>query len=238
MKHSQHFIQCCHRNSPSRVGCMLPHNYRMGRVRTLPQRRIGASFNRWQNSYGRWPNVRIGGKAEVDNGEERRWFSDMDETLKADGRRRVIRIARNVLGSFGAAGAWTLAAGSFVVTAHWFNLAPKIPEPARGAVLEHNEHGWIVYFTKYQTVAAETMLFVGMLLFFTSLSIITKKRVLDRTFYGSKKVRSEIDDPEGVQRRAAVVGATAGLAAIYGIDPALPNWLVGLAQDLFGLIIG
>ena len=158
----------------------------------------------------------------------------MDEDLTADGRRRAFRIFRNILGSFGAIGAWTILMGSFVVTAHWFNLAPKTPELARGAIFEHNEHGWIVYFTGYQDSALRFMVIVGMGVFFLSLPITVKKTIANTDYYRAKKVLNVVDDPEGVQGFSSAVGATFGLVIVYFIDPTLPNWLFGLARNLFG----
>ena len=137
---------------------------------------------------------------------------------------RTYRATLNAISSFSAILGWTIALGSIVATEHWAKLAPRRPDFEIGAVIQHNEHGSITYFTRDQNSALSYGLFGGFALFFLAFVIMPKRDIVHRTGFLSWRMTFEPDDPEGIRYWAMAVGLAAGLLLIHTIDPKLFGW--------------
>nr|WIE90059.1 hypothetical protein P9270_021235 [Mesorhizobium sp. WSM4875] len=134
----------------------------------------------------------------------------------------------NVLGGFLAGYGFTAFVCFFVLIQVWESAAPHFPDPARGLIYRHNEHGWVTYFSAFQATSC-------WLLFLTSIPIalvgghIRPKRnwnvVASR--FGIRSTY-EADDPRRVGRWGFLAGVCFAPVVIVVAAPPLVRWLNGI----------
>ena len=131
------------------------------------------------------------------------------------------RDARNAIAGFLAAYGWVSFFCFFYLVISWAAAAPHAPDPSRGLVFPHNEHGSITYFSAFQGTSCALLFATSPLLFFLGIAASPKKNVVSKTALLSFSMRWEPDDPREVQRVGATVGAVAAPVVIFLLGPSL-----------------
>ena len=137
---------------------------------------------------------------------------------------------RNFIAGF-AGGFFVVEFLSFLaLTRYWISISPETPDPSRGHIYAHNEHGWITFFTAFEATASALMFWSGMTAVLVCMAIAPKTAITVTRWRGmALGVGWKDDDPLGKKRQGAVVGALVGLIAIFLMGPPLVGWLNGLA---------
>lgn len=131
------------------------------------------------------------------------------------------RDTRNALAGFLAAYAAISFACFLYLVISWSATAPHTPDPSRGLVYLHNEHGSITYFSAFQATSCALLLNTSPLLFFLGIALAPKKDVVSRTGSFSFSMRWKPDDPRRLQRVGFAIGTVAALTVVFLMGPSL-----------------
>src|SRR5690349_4169379 len=63
------------------------------------------------------------------------------------------------------------------LVARWAHAAPTSPDAARGSLYSHNEHGWITYFSAFQTTSCALLFLTSVPLAFIGVFVIPKRNI-------------------------------------------------------------
>lgn len=132
----------------------------------------------------------------------------------------------NVVGAFLAAYGWVAFFCFFYLVERWAHSAPTSPDPAHGFVYSHNEHGWITYFSAFQTTACALLLFTSIPLSFVGMLVSPKRNVVYRRGFLSVGANWDPDDPKKLQRVGFVLGALAAPVLVFVLGPFMVNALI------------
>ena len=127
----------------------------------------------------------------------------------------------NVVGPFLAAYGWVAFFCFFYLVERWAHGAPTSPDPARGYVYAHNEHGWITYWSAFQATAASILFSTSIPLSFVGIIASPKRNVASRFGFLSFSAKWDPDDPKRLQRFGFLGGAVAAPALVFIGGPTL-----------------
>lgn len=133
--------------------------------------------------------------------------------------------ALNVGGAFLAAYGWVAFSCFIYLVLRWAHAAPTSPDPARGLVYSHNEHGSITYFSAFQATSCALLLSTSIPLFFLGALVIPKRNVVYRHGFLSVSAKWDPDDPKRLQRIGLSLGAMAAPIIVFMFGPFLVNAL-------------
>lgn len=127
----------------------------------------------------------------------------------------------NVVGPFLAAYGWVAFFCFFYLVQRWAHAAPTTPDPTRGYIYAHNEHGWITYFSAFQTTAAGLLFSTSIPLSFVGIFASPKRNVISRRGFLSASAKWDPDDPKRLQRFGFLGGAVAAPIFVFLLGPFL-----------------
>ena len=125
----------------------------------------------------------------------------------------------NVGGAFLAAYGWVAFFCFFYLVERWARLAPASPDPAHGYVYSHNEHGWITYFSAFQTTACALLFSTSIPLSFVGIFLTPKRNAVYRRGCLSVGAKWDPDDPKKLQRVGFLLGALAAPILVFIVGP-------------------
>lgn len=131
------------------------------------------------------------------------------------------RDARNAIAGFLAAYGWVSFFCFFYLVISWAAAAPHAPDPSRGLIYPHNEHGSITYFSAFQGTSCALLFGTSPLFFMLGIAASPKRDVVSRTGPLSFSMEWKPDDPNKVQRVGAILGAAAAPVVIFFLGPSL-----------------
>lgn len=104
----------------------------------------------------------------------------------------------NVLGGFLVGYGFTAFLCFWFLVQIWASTAPHLPDPARGLIYQHNQHGWITYFSALQATSCWLLFWTSVPIAFVGGHIMPKRNwnVVASRFGISSKY--EADDPRHV----------------------------------------
>jgi len=138
---------------------------------------------------------------------------------------------RNLVAGFLTAYGWVSFACFFYLVITWTAGAPHTPDPSRGLIYPHNEHGSITYFSAFQGTSCALLFATSPLIFILGSAASPKKNVIAKTGKLSFTMRWEHDDPRRLQRVGSVMGAVASIVVVFALGPRLVLYLnsIGIA---------
>ena len=140
------------------------------------------------------------------------------------------KIERNdVLNVVGAAiSAFGFAAFSCLIYLQnlWVQVTPSVPDPARGYVYAHNEHGSITYFSAFQTTSCYLLFSAFFPIFAVGLFVVPKRNTVYRHKWLSFGMHADLDDPKKLVRVGFILGMLAAPTMVFTIGPSLVNGLI------------
>lgn len=132
----------------------------------------------------------------------------------------------NVVGAFLAAYGWVAFFCFLYVVERWAHSAPTSPDPAHGLVYSHNEHGWITYFSAFQTTTCALLFSTSIPLSLVGILVSPKRNVVYRRGCLSVGAKWDPDDPKKLQRVGFLLGAVAAPILVFILGPIVVNALV------------
>ncbi len=114
----------------------------------------------------------------------------------------------------------------FLLVQRWAHAAPQVPERHLGLIYPHNEHGWVTYFSAFQTTASFLLFAFSPVLFITGFGLVPKKNVRTRKGFLSWGMRFDTDDPRSLLVPCQLAGLVLGPVAAVVIGQPFVNWLV------------
>ena len=133
----------------------------------------------------------------------------------------------NVVGAFLATYGVVAFLCFFYLVQQWAHAAPTSPDPQSGFIYAHNEHGWITYFSAFQTTSCALLFSTSIPLVFVGAFIIPKRNMVYRSNRLSFRVQWDPDDPKRLRRVGSLCGALAAPIAVFILGPFLVNALNG-----------
>lgn len=133
----------------------------------------------------------------------------------------------NVVGAFLAAYGGVAFICFFYLVERWAHSAPTFPDSAHGLVYSHNEHGWITYFSAFQTTACALLFSTSIPLSFVGIFLSPKRDFVYRRGFLSVGAKWDPDDPKKLQRVGFVLGALAAPILVFILGPVAVNALIG-----------
>jgi len=137
-------------------------------------------------------------------------------------RRDFLNVFAGFLGAYGAIAFLCF----FYLVQRWENSAPTSPDPTRGLIYYHNEHGSITYFSAFQTTSCALLLVTSIPLALVGVLVSPKCNALHRRRFFSGSFRWEPDDPKRLQRVGSIVGTVAAPILVFVVGPAVVNALI------------
>ena len=137
-----------------------------------------------------------------------------------------LRDVRNVVGAFLAAYGWVAFFCFVYLDLRWTASTPTSPDPLRGYVFYHSDHGAISYFSAFQVTACSLLLWTSIPLSFIGMLLIPKRNINFRRGFLSFSMKWELDDPENLNRIASVAGALAAPLLVFVVGPTVVKSLV------------
>ena len=131
------------------------------------------------------------------------------------------RDARNAIAGFLFAYGWVSFFCFFPLVLSWAAAAPHAPDPTRGLIYPHNEHGSITYFSAFQGTSCALLFGTSPLLCMLGIAVSPKRDSVSRTRPLSFSMEWKPDDPRKVQRVGAILGAAAAPVVIFFLGPSL-----------------
>ncbi len=131
----------------------------------------------------------------------------------------------NVLGGFLAAYGSVAFFCFLYLIERWAHAAPTIPDPARGYVYAHNEHGWITYFSAFQATASALLFATSIPLSVVGIFVSSKRNVITRRAFLSISAKWDPDDSKRLQRYGFLFGAAAAPVLVFLVEPTLVEML-------------
>lgn len=114
----------------------------------------------------------------------------------------------------------------FIVVEVWARAAPSEPNKALGAVIEHNEHGSITYFTAFQATSAALMFWISLAGIAIAMFTMPKRGINVRKLGGLPVAASwKNDDDKGLSRSWAIRSALVAIPTLWIAGPLLVRWL-------------
>lgn len=141
--------------------------------------------------------------------------------------------ALNAISGFMAAYGWVSFFCFFYLVISWAGVAPHEPDPARGLIFPHNEHGSITYFSAFQGTSCALLFGTSPLLFMIAVWLSPKKDAVYEARTLAISIRWKPDDPRKIQRVGMALGAVAAPLVIFLIGPTL---VIGL--NSIGFVTG
>jgi len=141
-------------------------------------------------------------------------------------------IVLNAVGGF-LAGYGLVAFACFLgIQQYWVDTAPTAPAPSLGAIFPHNNHGYIAYFTAFQTTSCALLFETSTPLMAIGTLIAPKKNIKSWSSFPAWRATYEQDDPRHIMKWALALGAFAAPAIVFLLGPRLVYWLIaqGLIQ--------
>jgi len=131
----------------------------------------------------------------------------------------------NVAGAFLVAYGFVAGVCFFILVDVWAHGAPTSPDPARGYVYSHDEHGWITYFSAFQATSCALLLATSVPVFFVGVIVGPKRNVVSRRGFLSVGATWEPDDPKKLRRFGFVLGVVAAPIIVFVLGPFLVDAL-------------
>ena len=131
----------------------------------------------------------------------------------------------NVVGPFLAAYGWVAFFCFFYLVQRWAHGGPTSPDTERGLVYAHNEHGWITYFSAFQTTAASILFSTSIPFAFLGVAAIPKRNIVFRRGFLSFSSKWDPDDPKRLRRFGFLGGAAAAPILVFIVGPLLVEML-------------
>lgn len=94
-----------------------------------------------------------------------------------------------------------------VLVEHWAHIDPQQPEPSRGFIFAHNEHGAVTYFSGFQGTSCAVLIATSIPLGALGILILPKKNVVRRVGFLSVFAKWNQDDPQRISKIAYAIGA-------------------------------
>lgn len=132
---------------------------------------------------------------------------------------------RNVIGGFLAAYGWVSFFCFIGLVRYWATTAPTMPDPVKGLIFPHNEHGLITFFSAFQGTSCALLFATSIPLGFLGILIGPKKNVISRSGTLWFSAKWEQDDPQKLAPWAMACGAISAPILVFLIGPPLVNWL-------------
>lgn len=122
--------------------------------------------------------------------------------------------ALNALGGFFGGYGFTALVCFFVLLRTWASAAPHTPDPSRGLIFPHNEHGWITYLSGFQATSSWLLFYTSM--FFAALGwyLRPKRNWVVRKTRFSIGSTFDRDDPHKLSRWGMLAGACSALVIL------------------------
>ena len=108
----------------------------------------------------------------------------------------------------------------------WAHSAPTSPDPSRGLIYSHNEHGWITYFSAFQATSCALLFATSVPLAFVGIFVSPKRNVINRRGFLSVGTKWDPDDPKRLQRIGFITGAVAAPILVFIVGPVVVNMLI------------
>ena len=132
----------------------------------------------------------------------------------------------NVVGASLAAYGWVAFFCFLYLVERWAHSAPTSPDPARGLIYSHNEHGWITYFSAFQATSCALLFATSTPLSFLGIFVSPKRNVIYRRGFLSVGAKWDPDDPKKLQRIGFAIGAVAAPILVFVVGPYLVKALI------------
>ena len=113
----------------------------------------------------------------------------------------------------------------FYLDWRWVHSAPSLPNPIRGLVYSHDEHGSVTYLSAFQATSLVLLFAVPIPLALIGFFIVPKKNLVSKRGFLSASWKWDNDDPSHVGRIGSICGAIAALLTVFLIGPVLVTWL-------------
>ena len=114
------------------------------------------------------------------------------------------------------------------IVEHWSGTAPTAPAPTIGAILPHNDHGSITYFTAFQATSCALLFETSIPLVFIGGLIVPKRDIKSWGGLLAWRVTWNQDDPSHLFKWGLALGALSAPAIVFRLGPTLVHWLVSL----------
>ena len=132
---------------------------------------------------------------------------------------------RNALCGFISAYGFFAMICFFYLQQRWNEVAPHLPDVRHGLIVPHNEHGWITYFSAFQSTSCTLLFATGFPLAIVGLLVGPKKnmvRTCNKTHFSARWDR---DDPAGLWPIGTACGVCAAPIIVFLIGPSFVTWL-------------
>jgi hypothetical protein len=122
----------------------------------------------------------------------------------------------------------------FFLVELWARNGPTDPDPARGLIYSHNEHGWVTYFSAFQTTASFLLFSTFPIILLIGFALAPKQHIRVSRRWFAWSMDFEHDDPEKALIPALLVGVAVAPVALATAGPGLVAALVshGLVLNL------
>ncbi len=137
--------------------------------------------------------------------------------MKGSGR----NIARNILGGLLIGYGWAGLIVFFALEHHFAAHAPAKPNYPAGLIWQHDDHGWISYFSAFQATACALLFSTSLPLAFLGALIAPRRDIVMRRSKWSFRFNWQQDDPDKILKYAVALGAIAAGPMLYLLGPVI-----------------
>jgi hypothetical protein len=142
--------------------------------------------------------------------------------LKGIERKDVLNVGGAFLAVYGVVAFFCF----LYIMERWANAAPTAPDPTHGLIYAHNEHGWITYFSAFQTTSCTLLFSTSIPLSFVGAFVSPKQNIgYHRRGCLAFGAKWDPDDPKRLRRIGFLCGAVAAPIIVFILGPLLVDAL-------------